>query len=652
MGQAQSSVTPSDPRPPIDLPRRLTLPFSPYSKRDSEVSGRQAHSNGLLSRTRLISDPYVEGHRPPPMSASILPEDIGNADTSPFATMDLISALDTAIMVAARPRTSDLRLPNMLAYTYIEDFTQRVTLTLPAIPRDAEQVEQGDQSKDITTTARGAGIAGLGSFLSGALRYVTYIAMAHMVSPAIYGAFGEVYTAVYLFGALANLGLSGIVTYLLPTYRVKDERGLVRGLVSFSTRITLITGSLLGALLFACAAIIAQVFYHEPSYELILRELAPLIPLIALVQVFVGGLQAFKEIKWKVSIDQLVLPLITLIALVIFYLLGWRIEALSFSAIAGFACSALIGLIVFSKFVKRFTLDAAPRYTTRIWLGFALPLLFSGLITQIAGTVDILFLSIFVTSVQAGIYIAANRIGNILNIPLYALTTISIPLMTEYYAQGKHEQLESMFKLATKWSVSISLPICLCCLVFHDAILGIFGPRYTTGWLVLIIICLGNLVNPGTGPALELLTITRRLRIISINSIISVILNVGLCFLLVPRFNILGVALAGGLESIILGALYLTQIYWILKMHPYRWDVCKPLLAGGMASLVGILLQHFVHFQPGLGPFTVVAELSLIIPFILVYILMMILLGFSREDQIVFHAVLARFGWQRSTKGV
>src|SRR6266700_3048414 len=91
------------------------------------------------------------------------------------------------------------------------------------------------------------------------------------------------------------------------------------------------------------------------------------------------------------------------------------------------------------------------------------------------------------------------------------------------------------------------------------------------------------------------------------------------------------------------------QVYWIMKLHPYRWDMCKPLLAGGVATLVGMLLLHFVHFQPGLGDFAILEQIGLIIPFILVYVLVMWLLRFSEEDRIVFNAVLTRFGRQRST---
>ncbi len=630
--------------------------MQPTYSNEGSIEQGQANSNGRLRRARLVSDPYVEQHRSPVL-ASICTEDIGDAhtyvssipgDSSPSVRRELISALDTAIMLAVRPRAIELRPPGVLAHTLIEDITQQSTLTLPAVAGDAVKQDQADQREDITATAKGAGIAGFGNLMGLALRYVTNITMARMVSPAIYGAFGEVYTAVSLLGGLANLGFVGAVTYLLPAYRVKDERSLASGLVRFSTRISLIAGLLLGALLFAFAPVIARVFYHAPSYELILRELAPLVLLGPLTFICIGGLQGFKEIKWKVLIE-LGLSLIPLIALVIFYLLGWRLEALSFSAISAFVCAMLISRIVFSKIVKRFTGNAAPRYTPRPWFGFALPLFFSEQIFTISNYVDILFLSLFVAPAQAGIYIAANRVSNIVTIPLGALNIIALPLMAEYYAQGKREQLESIFKLVTKWSLSLSLPVCLCCLVFHDAILGIFGPQYTSGWLVLLVLCLGNLVNVGTGLVLQLLSITSRLRSVSIDSITHLILNVGLCFILVPRFNILGAAVAAALADILVNVLITIQVYWIMKLHPYRWDMCKPLLAGGVATLVGMLLLHFVHFQPGLGDFAILEQIGLIIPFILVYVLVMWLLRFSEEDRIVFNAVLTRFGRQRST---
>lgn len=654
--QASGEVTQNEYGQFTGPPRRLTLPFSVNSQTNN--SAGHINPGGLLRRTRLISDPCVKQHRFP-APAGIGAEDTEYApassisgDSSLTASKEWISARDTAIMAAVRPQAIGLRQRDMLSHTLVEDIAQQVTLALPALTRDAEQEDHVNQREDITATASGAAIAGLGTLMSVALRYFTNIAMTHMVSPTIYGVYWEVYAAASLLSWIVNSGFSRLLICLLPGYRVKNERDLAGGLASFATWITLFSGLLIGTLFFASSAIIARVFYHDPSYSLPLQEIALLIPVFALQQFFCSGLQALKAVKWKVSLDQLGQPLFTLVALVIFYLLGWRLEALSFSTIVGYLCSMLIGQSVFRKLVKRFTGDTAPRYMVRPWIGFAVPLLFSQLIVNIVNTTDFLFLSIFVIPAQAGIYIAASRVSNFVLMPLGALSMISFPLMAEYFARGKYEQLGDIYKLITKWSISLSLPVCLCCLVFRDAMLGIFGSQYTAGWLVLTITCLGNFIVAGTGSALPLLSIAKRLRLISINSILTIILNVGLCFLLIPRFNILGAALASSLTDVMISVLSTIEVYWTMRLHPYHWDMCKPLVAGGIASLVGIILLHFVHLPPGLDRFAVLEQLGLIIPFILVYILVMMLLRFSEEDRIALNGVRARFSRQRSTKVV
>lgn len=657
------------------LPHRLTLPFITYSVSDTAIE-RQESSHGLLKRTRLISCSDVEREKEErlPVPASLPREYLAVVDTTssnafsaPLAerderpecssngpdnffsslTEEQIARLDTAIMVTVRPRESGPGYTTLLVDTLIEDITQQATQSLPKVTQVTENTKQLERSKDITAIAGGAAIAGVGDLSYGLLRFVTNVAMTHMVSPAAYGIFGEVYTATLILGWVTKLGFDGVLVRLLPAYRVKDERGLAVGLVRFATWSTLLSGLLASALFFAFAAVIARFVYHDPSYRQPLLEVAPLIPLMAAQVVLACGLQAFKEIKWKVYMDRFSQPLITLIAMVVFYLLGWRMEALIFSAIGGFFCSVCIGYVALGKTVKRFTRDTPPMYSFGEWSRLAVPLLFNGLIQGILNSTDIVFLSIFAAPIQAGIYIAADRVSYFVVMPLFALNMIFSPLMGEYHASRKHEQLANMFKMVTKWSFSLSLPVFLCFVIFHHAILGIFGSKYTQGEVVLLILCFGNLVDAGTGSVVQLLAMTGHLRILLINSVISIIVNIGLSFFFVQYFGILGAALAAALAVIIINGLGLIEVYCIAKIHPYRRDIYKPLLAGGAAYLVAVLLLHFIHFDS--GRFAGIEELSFIIPFMVVYVLVLVLLRFSEEDQIVFAAVRAKFGKQRSS---
>src|SRR5205085_7236830 len=123
------------------------------------------------------------------------------------------------------------------------------------------------------------------------------------------------------------------------------------------------------------------------------------------------------------------------------------------------------------------------------------------------------------------------------------------------------------------------------------------------------------------------------------SSAVTFMVYIGLSFLLVPRFNVIGAAVAATLVVIIPSAVGFIEVYWILKIVTFRLDMLKPVVAGGVASMVGFFLLHVIHV--GYGYQAIFGALGLVIAFMLVYVLVLVLLRFSREDMMVFDAVRA-----------
>ncbi len=334
--------------------------------------------------------------------------------------------------------------------------------------------------------------------------------------------------------------------------------------------------------------------------------------------------------------------------LVVFYFLGLKLEALIFSTICGYLASIIAGQLLLGKAMKKLVVDEKAHYDPKTWMRFALPMFFNSMIRTILNSTDILFLGALATTAQVGLYGAADRVSYFVVAPLLALNVIFSPVIAEYYTKGKHSELASMFKVVTKWSFSLSLPIFLCCLIFHDAILGVFGEQYTSAGLALILLALGNLVDSAVGPVNYVLMMTGRAKIILVNSIATVIINVTLALVLIPRFDIVGAAVAAALTVIIINMIGLIEVYWLMKISPYRWDILKPLVAGGIASLIGIVSMRFIHVGHGYGYLAIFFALGLIIPFVLVYIAMLAILRFSEEDVMVFDTVRAKFGKKKA----
>lgn len=257
---------------------------------------------------------------------------------------------------------------------------------------------------------------------------------------------------------------------------------------------------------------------------------------------------------------------------------------------------------------------------------------------------DVLFLTAFASAAQVGLYTAADRTSIFVIMPLFALNTIFSPMIAEYYARGEYEQLAGLAKLVTKWTFSLSLPVFLCFCVFHEAILSIFSRGYTQAGIALIILSFGNLVIAGTGSTGMLLMMAGHTRVILANTATTILVNIGLALLLIPRFNIVGAAVAAALTVIILSIAYFIEVYCLLKMTTLRRDMLKPLAAGGIASIVGLQILRFVHV--GYGYRAILGTMGMVIPFICVYVLVLAVLRFSSEDKIVFDTILAKV-WRK-----
>jgi O-antigen/teichoic acid export membrane protein len=552
-----------------------------------------------------------------------------------------ISDLNTMIMFAFRPGELGQHQQDIFINAMVEDIALRDTWHLPAVTLKPEKHVQLDQRQAVVSTAGRAAIAGAGDIINAILRFLTNVVMTNIVSPSVYGTFVTAYTFATILGSIATFGLDSAMLRFLSTYRAKGEYGLAAGLVRFVVWVTLVSGILCGALFYCSATILARLVYHKDAYSLPFKEVAMLVPLIALQLVLASGLTALKAIKWKVYVDRLIQPGLALVLIGGFHLFGLRLEALILAMACGFLTSVITGQVLLRKASKQLVRDAVPRFEPKTWLRFALPLFFNSIIQNVLNSTDILFLAAFATAAQVGLYAAADRASYIIAMPLLALNIIFSPLIAEYYARGEHEQLANLSKVVTKWSFSLSLPVFLFFCIFHDAILSIFSREYTLASVVLIILSFGNLVYAGTGSTAMLLIMTGHTRVILANSVVAITINIGLALLLVPRFNIIGAAVTAMLVVVFLNVAYLIEVYWILKTHTFRWDMLKPMVAGGVASMLGLLLLRVVHV--GYGFRALFEVLGLVIPFMLVYVLMLGLLRFSKEDMMVLDAVRAKF---------
>lgn len=509
---------------------------------------------------------------------------------------------------------------------------------------ETESVPRRQADRVVVGTAGGAALMGLGMIISGALGYIQTVVMTHMVPRSTYGVFVVVFTTAIFISQLSKFGLDGVLLRFLPTYRARQERGLATGLARFAFWVPAAISLACALLLCLLASPIARSVFHNGAYEVPLREAALIIPLNGLQSITLNGLQAIKSVKWQVYVGRVIEPIATLASLPLLYLLGLHLEALIFAYVVGILISVVIGRMAFKREAGDL-IRAVPQYAAGTWMSFGAAMLFNVLTISVIQTTDVLGLGAFDTASHVSLYAAADRLAALIAMPFFALNIVFSPMISELYARGDHPKLEGMFALITRWSFAVSWPIGICCVIFSVPILGVFGKGYAAGSAALVILAAGSIINSGTGPVSSMLTMTGQLRVLWFNTAVRLISNIVLIFTLVPRFGVLGAAVASSMTVVLLNVLALVEVWWIMKIQPYRSEILKPLVAGAGAAVIGLLLMQVTRAGSGSasGVVDFAYSVGLVLAFLSVYAFVLVRMGLTNEDLTVFAAVRAKF---------
>ncbi len=129
--------------------------------------------------------------------------------------------------------------------------------------------------------------------------------------------------------------------------------------------------------------------------------------------------------------------------------------------------------------------------------------------------------------------------------------------------------------------------------LYAKPLLWLFGDDFTAGVSSMIILAFGTLAYTSTGLGANILDMTDYRKVNSINSFIMVFILIFLNILFVPRWEVLGAALATSISIVLVNVISLIEVWVLLRMQPYNRSLIKPLLAGLIAGTVAVIINHF-----------------------------------------------------------
>jgi O-antigen/teichoic acid export membrane protein len=184
-------------------------------------------------------------------------------------------------------------------------------------------------------------------------------------------------------------------------------------------------------------------------------------------------------------------------------------------------------------------------------LKLSYPLLLAESMIFIIVWVNQLMLGFLGTPKDVGIFNLCVKYAMLAAMPLKAVTTIGAPKFSEFYFKQDRQGLKNIVVRTTKIIFWMSIPVVIFYLVFPGFLLNIFGNSFSVGTTALMLLSLGSLVNVMTGDTGTLLQMTGKQVVLQNILIVSLVFNVTVNSILIPRYGITGAAITSFLCSCI-----------------------------------------------------------------------------------------------------
>lgn len=432
---------------------------------------------------------------------------------------------------------------------------------------------------------RGSSLAAIVNVAGLPVSFVTQVMLARSMGAHEYGVYTYALSIVNILTIYATLGLENVSLRFVSAFAGVEDWAGVSGFAQFSYRATLLGSLVLLTLGGVWMAVWPSARQPEEPHALIaLLLLLPINAIMVLQSIVLQGTGSVLAAQIPTTI---VRPLVFIGLLIVGLVLAHGplspITVLLLSSLAGGAC-----VILSAQLLQRRTGNVEARKPTanerRDWLRVGRSLL--GISTfQMAASpqIGILVLGTLLTKRDAGIYSAANQLALPVSIGITAVLFVATPLVAQYYAQGRRDDLQRTLRLAGLAATAFALPALAVFVLLGRWILGLYGHEFPAGYSILIVFCSAQVFSAlGGGIGGYLLSVSGNERANLHITAASAVANVVLVLALVHRYGMFGVAVAYAASMGLRLALIAAFVHRTMNLNVFPWRSLTPRTVSGV----------------------------------------------------------------------
>ncbi len=398
----------------------------------------------------------------------------------------------------------------------------------------------------------------IGSF---AAAYVFTLVVARNLGPSAWGSFTLAFTVVQVLAIFSIWGLDNLIVRTLARIDKSDKLSLSSAYFQ-SLIIVIVFSVILSALLFLLREVIADKIFNKPFLSDHLKTASLLLTPWSLIMFHSS---CFRGMKNMTGFTIFRMAVYVIAAILMMFFIHKEMDKLPVTA---FTLSSIV--VMMAAVLSWFMFSGISLKNISMPSGFipllhsSTPMLITGSVFFILGWADNIFLGIFRTEYEVGIYDTAFKIAAAPAMVLVAINAIQAPVFSNLFHHGEMNKLRANVQKGSKLLFYTSVPVCLVIWLFPEFLLGIFGKQFKAGSTALIILAGGNLVNSLTGSVGVLLQMTGKQKEYNYIVLSAAGINIALNVILIPLYGINGAAIASASSKIlqnIVAAWYVHKVY-------------------------------------------------------------------------------------------
>ncbi|MBD3287659.1 oligosaccharide flippase family protein [candidate division KSB1 bacterium] len=456
-------------------------------------------------------------------------------------------------------------------------------------------MNSSDQKKtpkhsDIGKMAKGSVLVGAGDLLGNLFFYVNSVIITRTIGADLYGLFFLGNIIALIGSMIARLGLDYSILRFVALFKGRNQRERIFKTVNSGLVISILAGIIVVLIIGVLAPYLAKSVFRKPQLVSVIILLAAGIPFTNIIAMLVNLFLGLNQVKFKVLIENIMLPLIKLLLIILLFKSGMQLRGVVYATIGSAFLVAVYGLFFTTRRFPQIRNSGFEN--NKKLMSFSLPILGESILNYIISWIDILILGYYASSAEVGILGIVYRISIVLVFVQYSFNAIFSPMISELYGTNRLCRLEQLFKLQTRWAFSFTLPLLILIILFPSHIMQVFGNSFVDGALALVIISIGRFSDTVVGASGLMIMMIGKPKINTINSLIILIIKIILNIILIPKFGLLGAAFAGAVSILLMDIMRVCEVYYILKIHPYSIKFIKPLIAAAASFAVISLVTN------------------------------------------------------------